>query len=325
MIVIDGEGYPENHTPPGREFLEENEEIVSSIGEELDGDVVSVSEAEPEENTEVVELAASPQYIQRQLSGNGNNQDVFNANFIDLRRTLMGVELALETGEDVYNPAGGHHHAHRGGTSAPRFNKLNDISGAAEYAKKRGVDEILVVDLDVHQSDGTVADMRKDPDVSILSMHQWDNFPGYDSGWKDYTGSGEGRGTVFNYPLPDGVTGEVYNSLLEEALGEVMEESDPDLVLYQAGRDVHHQDSLGELNLDLNEIYRRDRQVMEKTDAPVVVMGGGGYGPKAAEAAVNTAGAAVGTQIYEEESGHEPSEANLEKIDTWYDMALTGP
>ena len=324
MIVIDGEGYPENYQVPEREFLKENEEIIGLVEEELDGDVLSILPSKPEENTEIVGLAASPNYIQRQLSRDGGNQEVFEANFLDLRRTLMGVELALETGENVYNPAGGHHHAHRGGTSAPRFNKLNDVSGAVEYARNKGIEDILVIDLDVHQPDGTIADLREYADVSIFSMHQWDTFPKYDSGWKDYTGAGEGRGTVFNYPLPDELTGEVYSSVLNQALGEVMEDSDPDLVLYQAGADPHHQDSIGGLNLDLDDIYRRDRTVIEETNAPVVMMGGGCYGPRAVEAAVNTAGAAVGTQVYEENSGHEPSEANLEKIDEWYDMTLTG-
>lgn len=243
-----------------------------------------------------VESYSSPDYTDEHLE----------AHILAAEGTREAAEQAIENDENSFHNGGGHHHASRGGSSDLKFNMINDEAAGIEYLKNELEEPTaLVVDLDLHFGDGTIAIYRDDPDVYHFSMHEWNNFPGnLSSGDLDYTGSGNAEGTKVNVPLESGTAGDIYLSIVNTALEDLMDEADPDIVFYQAGVDPHHEDPLGDLNLTLKDLYKRDRAVEKHSgDVPVVGMTGGGYGPKAGQASVNTVAALSGNDIvFEEDS-----------------------
>lgn len=233
---------------------------------------------------------SSPDYTDQHLE----------AHILAAEGTVEATHQALEREANSFHDGGGHHHANRGGSSDIGFNMINDEAAGIEYAKQVLEDPTaLVVDLDLHFGDGTIAIYRDDPDVYHFSMHEWNNFPGnLSSGDVDYTGSGNAPGTKVNMPLEAGTAGEIYLSILKTVLPRMMDEADPDIVFYQAGVDPHHEDPLGDLNLTLEDLYERDRTVQEVSgDVPIVGMTGGGYGPRASHASINTLAALSDNEI----------------------------
>ena len=153
--------------------------------------------------------------------------------------TTLASRVALERGWSVHI-GGGFHHAFE--ERAEGFCYLNDLAvaaravQAAEKAKR-----IAVIDLDVHQGNGTAAIFRGDPDVYTFSIHQEDNYPvkersDRDIGLVSFDRSRKGSPWVDD---------ELYLTTLDAALPEVLDESRPDLVLYQAGADPYEGDQLG--------------------------------------------------------------------------------
>lgn len=204
--------------------------------------------------------------------------------------TLAATDAALE-GSRAVHLGGGFHHAHRGGSSARAH--FNDVVAAVEHARRReGVERIAVVDLDVHHHDGTRAVYRIDGDVSLCSVHGWNPFPG--TGWLHETGRGHAAGNHLNVPLPAGTDGRTYLAVLDRVLPPWVDRADPDFVCYVAGGDVHARDPTGNLELSVDEIYERDRVVVDCVgDRPLAVVLGGGYGPAAATVHANTAAAVL--------------------------------
>jgi acetoin utilization deacetylase AcuC-like enzyme len=127
----------------------------------------------------------------------------------------------------------------------------------------------LIVDLDVHQGDGTAFIFQQDPSVFTFSMHCGVNFPG------------RKQRSDLDVPLAAGMTDEDYLALLRSHLFPLLTRLQPDIVLYDAGVDVHQADRLGKLALTNQGIYERDRTVLQacKTSGyPVSCVIGGGYG-----------------------------------------------
>ena len=180
--------------------------------------------------------------------------------------TLLTARLALRHGL-ACNAAGGTHHAHPGFGSG--FCIFNDIAVAARSLVDEGaVSRILVVDLDVHQGDGTAAAFADDPRVFTFSMHCESNFP-----FRKTPGD-------YDIGLPDGMQDAEYLSRLEAELPQLIEHVEPQLVIYDAGVDVYAGDRLGRLSLSLDGIYERDSYVIgECRRRGVAVAGviGGGY------------------------------------------------
>ncbi len=188
--------------------------------------------------------------------------------------TTLAARRALELGWAAHL-GGGFHHAFPG--RAEGFCYLNDLAVAARSLLAEGVVErVLVVDVDVHQGNGTAAIFRDDPAVFTLSIHQEDNYPVKERSDIDV-------GLVsFDPSRPDSpyVTDEVYLAALEPALEAAMEAQRPDLVLVQAGADPYREDQLGGFRLTLDGLRRRDEMVFEscrRHGAPWVVTFGGGY------------------------------------------------
>lgn len=180
--------------------------------------------------------------------------------------TLAAARHALVHGFGS-NLAGGTHHAHRGFGSG--YCMFNDLAvTAATLLAEGAVERVLVVDLDVHQGDGTAAIFQGDARVTTFSMHGAKNFP-----FRKQVSSRD-------VELLDGCTDATYLELLHAHLPELLEASAPDLVLYQAGVDALKTDTLGRLALTHQGLRRRDAFVFEACRAralPVVLTQGGGY------------------------------------------------
>ena len=180
--------------------------------------------------------------------------------------TLLAARLALEHGI-ACNTAGGSHHAEAG--SGAGFCVFNDVAVAARRLQIEGrVGQVLVVDLDVHQGDGTARIFENDPSVFTFSMHAGKNFPT--------------RKAVsdLDVDLPDGMGDEAYLETLSGILPELLARVAPDLVFFNAGVDPHADDRLGRLSLSDEGLARREAFVLGsclERQIPVAGVIGGGY------------------------------------------------
>ena len=182
--------------------------------------------------------------------------------------TLLTARLALTHGL-ACNTAGGSHHAFAGYGSG--FCVFNDVAVAADALLAEGrIARALVVDLDVHQGDGTAAIFAAEPRVFTFSMHCRTNFPA------------RKQTSDLDLALDAGLEDEAYLGLLAEHLPGLLEEVRPDLVFYNAGVDPHVDDKLGRLALTEEGLWRRERMVLQgcaQAGVPVAGVIGGGYAP----------------------------------------------
>ncbi len=180
--------------------------------------------------------------------------------------TILTAKLALEYG-CACNTAGGTHHAFPNYGSG--FCIFNDLAIAARVLLQEGkVNQILIIDCDVHQGDGTAFIFRNEPRVFTFSMHCEANFPGTK------------QTSDLDIPLPIGLDDDGYLQILASHLDNLLISVKPDLVLYDAGIDTHVNDRLGKLALSDRGIYRRERMVLSACLAagyPVACVIGGGY------------------------------------------------
>ncbi len=180
--------------------------------------------------------------------------------------TILTAKLALQQGL-ACNTAGGTHHAFPNYGSG--FCIFNDLAIAAQTLLREGlVQKILIVDLDVHQGDGTAYIFQAEPRVFTFSMHCGTNFPGTK------------QTSDLDVALDEGTEDTVYLQTLDRYLPDLLNQVKPDLVLYDAGVDVHIADRLGKLALTDSGIYRREMQVFSTcitAGYPVACVIGGGY------------------------------------------------
>lgn len=227
--------------------------------------------------TEWLELVHDPAYIQAYYTGTLDpkaqrriglpwSEELVNRTRIALGGSILTAQLAIEHGI-ACNTAGGTHHAFPSYGSG--FCIFNDLAIAARVLQKLGLaKKILIVDLDVHQGDGTAAIFRTDASVFTFSMHCEVNFPGTK------------QISDLDVPLQVGLEDDEYLKTLAEYLPDLLDRVRPDLVLYDAGVDPHVDDRLGKLALSNNGIFQRDLQVLKTCFSqgyPVACVIGGGY------------------------------------------------
>ena len=194
--------------------------------------------------------------------------------------TIAAVRSALVDGVAA-NLAGGTHHAYADKGSG--FCVFNDVAVAtrlaqAEWGRRHGPQrshlQVAVIDLDVHQGNGTAHIFQHDKSVFTLSLHGEKNFP-----FRKEAGD-------LDVALPDGCGDSEYLAALEQALQALADRFEPDLVIYLAGADPFEGDRLGRLKLSADGLEARDRRVFDWCHArrlPMAFVMAGGYGVKIEE------------------------------------------
>lgn len=183
--------------------------------------------------------------------------------------TIKGCEYALQNGIAM-NIAGGTHHAYSNIGEA--FCMLNDQAIGARYLQAKGlVKKILIVDLDVHQGNGTAEIFQSDASVFTFSMHGASNYP-----FKKEVSD-------LDIPLEKGTDDDTYLSILKETLPRLVKEVKPEFIFYLCGVDILSTDKLGTLGMSMEGCYERDRYVLQTCkdlNLPVQCSMGGGYSPE---------------------------------------------
>ncbi|WP_347066931.1 histone deacetylase [Flavobacterium sp. WV_118_3] len=182
--------------------------------------------------------------------------------------SITGAEKAVQTGI-AFNIAGGTHHAYADHGEA--FCLLNDQAIAAQYLLDRKLaKKILIVDLDVHQGNGTAAIFEHNPSVFTFSMHGQSNYP-----FKK-------ERSDLDIALPDHTADDAYLSLLHQTLPQLIASERPDFIFYLSGVDILASDKLGKLACSLDACKKRDEIVFSHCHTagiPVQCSMGGGYSP----------------------------------------------
>ena len=183
--------------------------------------------------------------------------------------TILGALKSFETGVS-FNIAGGTHHAYSNRGEA--FCMLNDQAIAANYLLSNQLaKKILIVDLDVHQGNGTAEIFQNNQSVFTFSMHGKSNYP-----FKKEISD-------LDIALKDGTTDADFLNQLTATLPKLIEQQKPDFIFYLAGVDILASDKLGKLACTMEGCKKRDQFVLEickKHEIPVQVSMGGGYSPE---------------------------------------------
>jgi acetoin utilization deacetylase AcuC-like enzyme len=271
--------------PPGHKFPVEKYALLRAL---LAADGIYDLQPAPLADAAAIELAHDASYVQAVLNGTVSDRVMRRIGFPWspelVRRTLASVGGTLAASRDAMelgfggNLAGGTHHAFRGEGSG--FCVFNDLAAAILTLRRDGLAErAAVIDLDVHQGDGTASIFEEDSAVLTLSMHGENNFPF------------RKQRSRIDIALADGTGDAEYLRQLQQVLPEVAAFR-PEVIFYQSGVDALAGDRLGRLALTLDGLKQRDRLVLEVSRAiPLVITLGGGYGDpikSTAEAHANT-------------------------------------
>jgi len=230
----------------------------------------------PQAQLETVALAHDPAYVEAFVAGRLESaairriglpwsQALVQRAFASVGGTISASLDALEHGWGA-TLGGGTHHAFR--SEGAGFCVFNDIAVAIHFLRQRKlIHRAAVIDLDVHQGDGTAEIFQDDPEVFTLSIHCQSNFPF------------RKKRSRLDVPLPDGVEDAEYLRQLNDVLPAAFAFK-PDIVFYQSGVDPLASDVLGRLALTHQGLIQRDRTVfafVQGFGAPFVLTSGGGY------------------------------------------------
>jgi acetoin utilization deacetylase AcuC-like enzyme len=254
--------------PPGHKFPLAKYRM---LRERLEKDPRFIIEPAPQADLETIGLAHDPAYVNAFVSGQLNpntirrigfpwSKELVSRTLCSVGATLAATRAAMKDGFGGALAGGTHHAFHAEGSG---FCVFNDIAIAIKTAGKRAA----VIDLDVHQGDGTAAIFSGDPSVFTLSLHGGNNFPFR----KQFS--------TIDLSFPDGTTDDPYLSALRNVIPEFLNFK-PEIVFYQAGVDALASDKLGLLSLSPHGLAERDRIVFHTLKAaglPVVTVLGGGY------------------------------------------------
>ena len=203
---------------------------------------------------------------EQRISGFVHNETLIKREWTIMEGTRKAAELAMEN-NICFNIAGGTHHAFS--NRGEGFCLLNDQVIAAQWLlKQKKVNKVLILDLDVHQGNGSAAMCSKEDHIFTFSMHGKNNYPL------------RKEDSDMDIELEDGIKDAAYLYQLKEGLDHITKCFDPEFIFYQAGVDVLESDKLGRLNLSLEGCKERDIIVFDfskQLDVPIVTTMGGGY------------------------------------------------
>lgn len=214
--------------------------------------------------THLLDLTLDPKMIRR--IGFPLSKSLVERELYLVDGTIKGCHYAMQHAV-AFNVAGGTHHAGR--DFGEGFCLLNDQAVAAAYLYERGyAKHILIIDLDVHQGNGTAHIFKNHPSVFTFSMHSQKNYPFIK------------EQSSLDIGMEDGIEDAAYLDILDTTLKDIFEQVKPDFVFYQAGVDVLGTDKLGKLKLTSFGCQQRDELVFrycQQQQTPVQVSMGGGY------------------------------------------------
>ncbi len=226
---------------------------------------------------EIVLLTHTEEYLNKLLNqtltgseqrriGFPQSHELTKRELIITQGTIDCCNYALEFGAAM-NVAGGTHHAFA--DKGEGFCLLNDMAIASNYLLLNKLSKkILIIDLDVHQGNGTAKLMEHEDRVFTFSMHGEHNYPFHK------------EKSDLDIGLKDGTDGKTYLSILEETLPQLIKTVQPDFAFYLSGVDILSTDQFGKLNVSLDECKQRDELVfnlLKKNNIPATVAMGGGY------------------------------------------------
>lgn len=215
--------------------------------------------------SKLVNLECTPR--EQRVSGFMHSASLIERELTIMEGTRMCAEIAQRTGGVALNIAGGTHHAYS--DRGEGFCLLNDQAIAAQWLlDSRLAERILIIDLDVHQGNGTAAIFAGREDVFTFSMHGEHNYPL------------QKEQSHLDVGLTDGIRDKEYLYLLQQSLDRILSGFTPDFVFYQCGVDIIETDKLGRLGVTQQGCRQRDEMVFEtvrQLHVPVVCSMGGGY------------------------------------------------
>ncbi|MGF1682562.1 histone deacetylase family protein [Photobacterium minamisatsumaniensis] len=194
------------------------------------------------------------------------SQQLIDRTLMSSGGTKLTVELALDYGIGIHL-SGGYHHAHKDFGSG--FCLINDLALAANHALTLdNIDTVLIIDCDVHHGDGTATLMADNPNIITFSVHCDKNFPA------------RKPDSDIDLALPKSTSTQEYLAAFSSILNLTLAQYQPDLVIYDAGVDIHQHDELGYFNVCTQGVYQRDHFVLsqcKKAGIPIAAVVGGGY------------------------------------------------
>ena len=228
-------------------------------------------------STEELELVHDREYILKVLKGTLTDKEIrrlgfnwsevlSNRSFLAVNGTLLTCKEALKNGI-ANHLAGGTHHSHRNFGSG--YCVFNDMAYASKsLINSKLVKKILIFDTDVHQGDGTAEILKNDKDIFTCSIHCKNNFPFRKSK------------SDLDIELEDNLEDKDYLDIVNKTLIDCVKECDPEIVIFDAGVDIHKDDKLGNLNISSEGLLKRDKLILsffKKHSIPVATVIGGGY------------------------------------------------
>lgn len=193
--------------------------------------------------------------------------EIINGYYLAAGGTILACRAAVAVSPHVScHIGGGFHHAFA--NHAEGFCYINDIAVAARVLQQENLAQrVLVIDLDLHQGNGTAHIFAGDPTVFTISVHQENNYP-------------QKQKSDIDIGLSDYADDDEYLSHLEEIVPEILDSQNPDLVIFVAGADPYQDDQLGNLKVTIHGLAERDQLVLSETikrNIPVVTVTAGGY------------------------------------------------
>ncbi len=262
--------------PVGHRFPMEKYRKLRDLVSQLDG--IHLEVAPSATDTQIL-YAHDPSYLIKVLQGTLSSQEQQEIGFpwstqmVERSRrsagaTLAATKVALQEGIAA-NLAGGTHHAYRNKGSG--FCVFNDSAIAARAIQKEvhAKLKVAVIDLDVHQGNGTASILENDSSIFTLSIHGENNFP--------FTK----EASDLDIGLPDGADDEAYLAALHQGLESLDQRFKPDCIIYLAGADPHEGDRLGKLSVSKVGMHQRDECIFQfglDRQIPIALSMAGGYG-----------------------------------------------